>query len=401
MKPFYPSGRYRVQLSAGWKLILSEATIEGLFFVPVLTAYYGSKGVSLAGFFALEVIYRTGFLLCNVPAGILSDRTDRRFMIRVSSLIWIFCIGAFILADGFYGLAVAVLFTGIADSLKSGSIRAYLHEHSVLSTISGSVWQSRLVVACLISQTVCSSVGGWLYEIRNEAPMIATMAMGIIGCALAFTLPAPAVSYKKIPVVKINQSAISELNRSERAQRLLLLSAPSVLFAVTGSIFWLGQVHMRNIGASSSSMGLLMAGYFVIKALVSHYAGRIRGNLSEIMFIAIGFIIQITATVGLAFSDNILLAWFFMFMGAGFTHGAGQPVITHLLCEHAREQERATLLSAASTVQVFSGMILNILFALVINDIGTKGGIMIQTAVAVTGLAVCVLTAIFLKRHNL
>ncbi len=109
-------------------LYLVSALQNMLFMLPVLMLFYGYKGVDMGDFFLIQGLsYLTVFVM-EIPSGYVSDLCSRKTVIIMGLFSWIAGYLCWIFGSGFTFILIGELIFGLAISLISGTIEAYLYD---------------------------------------------------------------------------------------------------------------------------------------------------------------------------------------------------------------------------------------------------------------------------------
>jgi MFS family permease len=346
-----------VRISAPWRVLMSVALHNALFFIPVAIAYYGLKGADLGGFLFIQGVFRLAVLVLEVPTGYLADRWSRPAQLRAAALLWIMSMALLFRADSFEALLVAEMVAALSVSLSSGTVQAYLHEllRAEGREAEQATWQGRLFAAAVGAETVASLLGGALFAVWVEAPTLATLACAVLGLAVTFSLPQvpclPGERRHRNPLTDLWLVAHHSLRVHPRLPWLLL--GPWTLFGLTGVLFWAMQGKLTALGLSPLMLGVVMASYQGIKTLLALNTGRLqRLPLSTLTLVMVGLLVMGTLML---LTEVPALIWVGGILAAGVVHAVLRPLVTTVINQEVADHERATVHSVASMVNQLLG----------------------------------------------
>jgi MFS family permease len=117
-----------LNISTPWRLLITVACTNAMFFMPVVIAYYYIKGADLADFLLIQGLFRIAVMVLEVPTGYLADRWSRPLQLKAAAFIWLISMVMLFQADSFNGLLWSEMLAALSVSLSSGTVQAYMHE---------------------------------------------------------------------------------------------------------------------------------------------------------------------------------------------------------------------------------------------------------------------------------
>ncbi len=99
------------------------------FFDPFLLLFFLSKGLNYLDIGALYAIREVGFVVTEIPSGILADAFGRRKSLILSYIAYLLSFFAFYFASAFGLLAVAMLLFSFGESFRSGTHKALIFSY--------------------------------------------------------------------------------------------------------------------------------------------------------------------------------------------------------------------------------------------------------------------------------
>lgn len=320
------------------------------FYLPIITLWYQSHGLSLMQVESLNGVGVITFMVTTVATGMFADKYGRKpaivialglqllgeilFLFSTSFPMFILCAIAAGLGFSFWSGAFDAL---IVDSLKEknqqyemqktfGSLMAYRGLSTILgagvsSFIVAQLVQSRFILAILLtigSVSVALLISLWIKEPKHTE-----------------------VSHKLSPKELLVQS-IALLKRNRKLGRLVALAVATTPF--TGALITLYQPYFQNLGVPGQWFGLSYAigGLFLL--LSSKYAylieKKLGGKTALLVFTILpGIFYGLMAATGSAW-----LAVTFFCLNYG-SSALQQPLFDDYTNRHIASESRATLLS--------------------------------------------------------
>lgn len=185
-----------------WKerslLPIAVATVAaGLsFYVPVSALFLTSRGLSLGDIFVLESILLASILVSEIPAGLVADRVDRRWVIVAGFVFNAVAEVLFALGHSFGMFAVSFVMSGLGIAMLTGVQDAYIYDSLGEDADEASVGVWGHLSALELGAGVLGSVAGGLMADRDiSLPATATAAVALVAAVAVLFLPSqrPAV----------------------------------------------------------------------------------------------------------------------------------------------------------------------------------------------------------------
>lgn len=358
---------------------------EAMFFIPVALTYYNMKGADVGTFMLLMGIFRIATFVLEIPTGFLADKWSRPHQLMASRVFWLLSLVVLYYAENFSTLLASEVLAALACALRSGTQEAYLYEalraQGKATRNNVTLWRSLLMTAAMATEAVASFCGGYLFTLNPHAPVLLSTAFAVLGLLISFALPAVPMqksSRHKNPLKDLYLVTHHSLRRHPRLPGLLV--APFVMFGLTGTVFWVMQTRLNNLGFSPAMVGYALGAYFVLKMLATLGAGKLLARFGERTLIAAMPIALLLGTTLMFTTQHPLLVVFGTFIGAGLVHGVGSPVISALIDHEVSDGEHATVLSVASSIATLWGFVLMVTFSPLVNQLGETKTMMLFLA---------------------
>lgn len=294
------------------------------------------KGLSPAATAMLLSLGELALLLVELPTGMWADRFGLRCSLMIGSAAQVAGLALLWKADGWWGLLAAGLAISLGDAFRHGADEALLYR-SLAHLGQEEQFAPRLARAHASSQSalvLMILVGGALaWRVSFDAAWMLEVALSLVGFGLA--------------------AAMSELPGAPSAQTRSLPRLPwavilpgTVLFALAG----LGEFFVQLASPNPQSAAACVAALLLLEAVGAALAARVAVNLRNLnRLLALGLLGAAVALLpgGLMAGTGIVC------LAAGLA-----PVLRSTLIQRdIPEGQRATLASAASTVDILSRIV--------------------------------------------
>jgi MFS family permease len=110
------------------KYYLFRAVTFPGFIMPINILYLLYHDITFTQLATMSIITEIVVFTSEVPTGYLADRIGRRNSLVLSVLLYTFVRAAFVFAETFHAFAALFAVLGIAQTLQSGSVDAWLYE---------------------------------------------------------------------------------------------------------------------------------------------------------------------------------------------------------------------------------------------------------------------------------
>lgn len=374
------------------RLIMASLFFRNLVFAYVIERlFWEMRSMSVQDVVATEFIYVLVVLALEIPAGILSDRLSRRWVLFLSSALGMLEFVIIALATSFSHFALAVALAGVGEVLASGTRNALIYEslnedgagHSftrVLGRIEA--MDSIVFVAALLAGGFLSELIGMLslYWIAAAGNLIATVLYGFL------REPTRVPAEQTQPRHSILRAGLRVFVHNR-----LLVSALVASIVVGSSIVYLDEffpLHMRDVGLPVWSFGVVGAIAYAFRGLGTMLGERMERISERRGFFAVVVLLFLLAQIALGVSGIVLalalIALLYVVWGV-------LDVMAVARIHHASDDRyRATAESVASQLAQIVALAFGLVFALA----ARRGSI--AEAVAVTSATALIAYLAFL-----
>ncbi len=331
------------------------------FYVPVSALFLLSRGQSLSDIFVFESILVATIMLTEIPAGLVADRIDRRFVIIAGFVLNAVAEILFASSGSFVGFAVSFAISGAGIAMLTGVQEAYIYDSLGEDADGASVGVYGHLSSLELSAGVGAAVvGGLLAEIDIGWPALAAALAAVAAASAAFFLPSqrpePEDAEQEL------ESAVKHLAAGIRILfttpiLLYVAVASSASFVLFNAVFTLNQPLFTRTDVPVAIWGFIGGGAQLVAALYNHHAGRIEQVLGRkyALFVAmsfgvVGFLLMATPQAPL-----VVLGFVLVVLGMN----ARGPITTAVANRVIPGGRRATVLNVASSLGSLVGIIAN------------------------------------------
>jgi MFS family permease len=335
-----------------FKYYLYQASVSFGFFTPIFTLFLLYRGLSYTQIALLSTIYAIVTILGEIPTGYIGDRIGRRNSLIAGSVFMTLSIVGFAIAGSFLALAGLYVLWALSLVFQSGSGDAWLYE-TLEDEIGGEYFtriRGRATSVNSIVTIITIFAGSALYSINPELPFLASGVLNAAGIPVLLSLPKneqyrdtePSDRFTILDVLPVIRGYLTR-----PPLRSFVLYMALFFGVVTIANGYIQPIAKFGLGVPVSAFGPLYAGFTVLSAITSYYAGDIRDRIGvrPTALVVPGVVI-----VFLVAPIFVPLLAFPMFFLVRSSNTLMRPIATHYINDHTESVGRATILSAASMV---------------------------------------------------
>lgn len=337
--------------SRNTRLILMMQSCQSMiFFLPVLILYYQAEiGLTFKDFMIIEAIFCATIIMMEVPSGWLSDLWSRKNTLAAGLFFTASGFGWLLIADSFWDAAFGEVLTGIGVSLISGTNSAMLYD-SLLQD--GKTDDYRRLEglrhgSSLYALAFACFIGGFLYQIHHDLPVIMAVLAQICGMVCALLLIEPVRAYKeaeKHPLADMLDTMKFALHGHKEIAGIIFFAM--VIFTSTKIMLWVQQPYYALLELPEIWYGILTACGFLLGGMGGHLGHVLDGHIRNrtmflFMLVAVVGACLIAGTVKSVGVIPLLLIGSVMW-------GFGWPRVQSAINMRVSSERRATILSTAS-----------------------------------------------------
>jgi MFS family permease len=387
-----PRGLHRRLLrrrTVGTPLVVVSACVASVqmswsLVVPVLPVYARDFGLNAAQLGLVVAVFGVGRLLINIPAGLLSERMDRRWLLLVSAVAVV--VGQVLtgFAVDYPTLIAARVATGLAGGVAITSGMALLADLTTPATRGRDM--STLQGFQLAGGALGPVFGGFLYTgFGTRATFLVSGATALLVVGWAYRV-----------LRRVQTSASRHDDRSQPAARWLTrdvlgvcLLGFSVFFHRFGGLQALIPLIAYGLaGISVAQLGVLLGAVTVCNIVVVRFAGGLSDRIGRKRVIVPSMAVVALGCAGLAVADSSP-AFVIATLVTGVAAGLSGPTPAAYLVDVTPATARGTVTGVYRTFGDLGGIIGPLLLGFLV-DVSGEG----WAALALAGVMV-VMTAAF------
>jgi MFS family permease len=366
-----------------------------LFHIAILVLFYQERGLSFSQIMLLQSLYYLAKVISEVPTGAWADRVGRKKSLVIGSFFHSLAYLLIFLSHSLFLFVLGEMVAGISMSFAYGADSALAYDtlkslgrEDEYQRIEGNGNGMRQ-----LSFALFAPIGGLLATVNLSLPYLAS-SVGIFASALiALTFVEPPVEStgSLAGQFAVRRRFYHEVQKSlglmvENRHILWLVFFFSLVFLATRLGFWTYQPYFKTVGLPLSLFGLVMAGFYLLSALISKQADRLERVLKEnLMLLAM----PVSVLTSFALMSVFPYRWGISFiLIQQFTTGVHEPVLKTYLNRRTPSEVRATMLS----LQNMAGNTVFAMFAPFLGSLVDRFGL--QNALLIFASAIIILSGL-------
>lgn len=363
--------------------------INALMLLPVILPYYQTHlNLTFHDFLIVESVFCAAIIILDVPTGWFADRWGRKMALACGAFTFATGIGLLSLATGFKSAILAEFVIGSGTALMNGAGPALLYESL---SCSGRAQEFRKregfrFALNLYSCAAASIVGGYLFKIDPQLPLLAQIPLIVGAGILALFITEPE---RHRPVTKANpirdiSASIKYITHGHKEIAGLIVLM-MLIFATTKICLWSIQEYAKALGLDESWNGWLISGLMLLGGLSGHFGHKVFPNLHgrHALYVLGSLLVGALTLAGLGLSWAGLFALF----TEAFVFGVGFPRAQEAINNLAESHMRATILSCATLATSLGFIPLSQVIGFVTDHSSITDGLLAHTAL-ITSLGV-------------
>lgn len=336
------------------------------------TLFLLDAGLNNLEAFAANAFFTGGFVLFEIPTGVVADLRGRRMSyllgvltLAISTLLYLLM---WYVSAPFWAWAISSLFLGLGFTFLSGAFEAWLADALEVAGFKGEL-ESVLAKGEIVqgaSMLVGSVAGGFIAQATNlGVPYVVRVFLLVVNLISAFVLMkdvgfTPAKGKRMTEEIKTILHASIKHGLSNRPVRWIMFSAPFT-GGVTIYAFYAMQPYLLELYGNSSAYGVaglaaaIVAGAQIAGGLLVPYISRVFDRRTSVLLVCDVISVVVLAIVG--FVPNFWIAVVLLvFWGLMFS--AVTPIRQGYLNALIPSQQRATVLSFDSLFGSAGGVVI-------------------------------------------
>ena len=353
-------------------VILLLNTLAASLIWGINTLFLLDAGLSNMEAFAANAFFTAGFVLFEIPTGVIADLRGRKLSyllgvmtLAISTLIYLFM---WRVSAPFWAWALSSLLLGLGFTFFSGAVEAWLVDALAYTGFKDKL-ETVLAKGEIVegsAMLVGSVAGGFVAQMTNlGVPYIVRAALLVLNFIFALILMKdlgfkPSKGKHLTKEVKNILAGSIKYGLGNRPIRWMMLAAPFT-GGVTIYAFYAMQPYLLELYGDEKAYGIaglaaaIVAGAQILGGLIVPYIGRVFRKRSSVILIAYAVSVVVLALVGLVPNFwvvvTLLMLWGLMF-------AAVTPVRQAYLNALIPSEQRATVLSFDSLLGSTGGVVI-------------------------------------------
>ena len=316
--------------------------------LPITVLFLLGKGLTLAQYAVLDVVWYVSTLVFEVPTGVLTDRYGKKKSLLIAVLFQSLALFTLAFANSFSLFFVSYAVWGFATSFETGTNDALIYD-SLKQMGKEADYQKvtgRITTLIILASALGSIIAGYLGGINLALPIIATATIALLSCPLVLLFAEPQVADVRSPGhLSHVRASVYYVLRHRLVALLILYSA--VMGAAVWGLYIFYQPLLRSFDVSVERIGLL---YLCFKL-----CGAAGAHLSDALYKCVGwvsiYLIPLCFIVSVFCLGVFVTPWVTTFIFANFfIAGFYVPILNDLLNRNIPSGRRATIISLGSVV---------------------------------------------------
>src|SRR2546427_559864 len=271
------------------RFYLYQAASSFAIWIPFWTLWIRGNLGSDFEFTLVDVAFWIGLLVFQLPVGVIADRTGRKRTILLSEVFRSAGILGYGLATTFAGFVVANVVWSLGAAFSIGT-SSYLYETLLAAKHESEFprYIGRNTMIQLLANAAGALGGGLFVQAFHDLrlTLFAGAALNLVAVLVAFTFVEPAVA--RITEPTYTEQLRQGLRVVRRREGVALLIGLEVFLGVTLYVMALYRpLYLRFLGLSDAQVAVSIAGFLVVAAIWSAFAGGISRVLGEFGTIAL------------------------------------------------------------------------------------------------------------------
>ncbi len=340
-------------MKTNWRRNIRVFTIDSVF-----QWFYVAIGVwvfiwrTYLSFTEITLIMGIGFavgILLQLPTGALADLIGRKRTILIGRVLGVMGFLLYSVANNFWLFLAANILYQANWSFESGALSALLYD-SLKENGKEKEWyqktEANTFFWCTIGMAIASIIGGYLYRFNIHLPYLASAVASVGALIGVFYFDEPTVTSTKVTLARYMRLNVEGTIHIFRNQLIGAISLFSILVEFIGyvGLWYLYEPRLVEGGFGAASMGFLVAGTYLIRAVGTRLIPVVTNKLSERQMPIFLAVMQ-TVGSGLSYLEGRAGAITSVYMRK-FSDGFRKPILARLQNDQIDSRYRATALSA-------------------------------------------------------
>ncbi len=317
------------------------------FIMPIFMLFLIDKGLTSFQIFITQAAYTMMELLLTVPSGAFADKAGRKKTLIISTALFSGAFVAYSFAQNFVHVLLAEMVFAVSSAAFHGTGEAFLYD--TLAEAKREKQYRKVLGTAYAIQSIVMAVsalaGGWMASMDLSLPfLLSALPTGLSLIPLMLLDEPKRKKAQQSSYAGMVKDAAAFVAEHRKVRNIMYYVGVTSLAGFMG--FMLYQPILTNKGLSLEYLGLFMMGLSAAHAVGNKLAHRFEKKMKDIdmMFLLAGSRALLYLLLYLA-DGYYLMAWALL---VDLVAGVSTTLVPEWVNRHAREENRATVLSLTS-----------------------------------------------------
>lgn len=317
-------------------------------FSPIWIIFLLNHNFTMVEIGIIDAIYWLALFVFQIPAGLLSDKYPRIYIMAISSLLVGVAIIVFSFPFSFWIVVFSYVLWAAGVAMKNVGDAAWLFdymytvgEQNKFTKVYGYGWAiSEVAIG------VGAILGGYLgNHFSLQFPILLSGIIILFSAILPFQLPCSSTIHRKENVIENLMQSIKILRNNRKLYILLLIGG--VYAAFDGVFIILKQPFMYFIGFTVDQIGLIYLIFTFVGAFASFTMYKLEKAMGKQILVLVGLLPLLSVVVMVVVPGLLAVTGVIM---VGFTTGLTMPLMVYYVNLEVPSEKRGVMLSYISVI---------------------------------------------------
>ncbi|MCX8173069.1 MAG: MFS transporter [Thermoplasmata archaeon] len=317
-------------------------------FSPIWVIFLLQHDYTMVQVGVIDAIYWLSLFVFQIPAGLLSDRYPRTYIMALSSMFVGMAIIVFAFPVHFWVVVFSYVLWAVGVAMKNVGDSAWLFDYVHTAGVQHrfSKMYGYGMAISQISIGIAALIGGYLGSMYSlQFPILLSGVLILFSGLLPFLLPCPPRAIRRENVIVNLKESVKIVRANRNLYFLLFLGG--IYAALDGVFIILKQPFMYYIGLSVSHIGLIYLVFTFVGASASFSMHKIEKAMGRRVLFLTGFLPLASIFVLLVTPGFLAVTGVIMF---SFTTGLTLPLLVYYVNLEVPSDKRGVMLSYMSVI---------------------------------------------------
>lgn len=352
-----------------WKFYIYQALYGFSLVTPILIIFYLANNVNYFQLGTIEAINLIAVILFEIPSGVFADLVGRKFALSLGLILMGLEYALIGYGANYIAFLIAAFLGGIGGSMLSGAEDSLLYDtlkkigrEKEFKKING-----RGIAIFYFSVVIASLIGSLIYVRDNTLGFYLNCLIFTIGGLFVLTMKEVQLGNDKFNLKNQFKHIKDSVKFFFKSKKIVWFTLFSIISGGFISLFhnMLIQPYFQWIGYDVAIFGVLVAGIFLIRSLVSLFSHKVEEKIGEKVSLYLIIISQSLLFIAMAYFNAL---WLIVLVVLIYSIWSYQEVIMeNYLHENMNSKQRATLSSINSFFDSIIKIVAFLLFGYLID----------------------------------